>query len=129
MIVRYLQLRANRVTIAREGQDCPHIRPSSPLRFGGLFAYRGWLRYGTPEISAARPDHPEESGRAVQGYLSGGALMSVLPAISASREVITAQIVTLKAQHDRLPAHWVDRRQAIMDQIDKLVDDWLAANA
>lgn len=64
----------------------------------------------------------------VQGtYLSGGTPMS-LPTITPSREVITAQIIKLKTEHDRMPAHWVDRRLKIMDTIDDLVDDWLAAN-
>jgi hypothetical protein len=53
--------------------------------------------------------------------------MSVLPRINPSREVITAEIATLKAKHDRMPAHWVDRRLAIMDEIDDLVDAWIAA--
>lgn len=52
-----------------------------------------------------------------------------IPKVPRSREVITVEIARLKSKHDRLPAHFVDRRDEIMAEIDGLVDDWLAASA
>lgn len=40
---------------------------------------------------------------------------------------IEAAIVQLKAKHDRLPKHFADDRDAIMAEVEGLVDMWLAA--
>lgn len=76
---------------------------------------------GTTPLSSRMVGAPDWTGQ--------GDNMSLLPTIGKSREVITAEIAEKKAKHDRLPAHWVDRRLAIMDEIDDLVDDWIAAGA
>jgi len=43
------------------------------------------------------------------------------------RPSIEAEIVREKAKHDRLPAHFTAQRDAIMFEIECLVDDWLEA--
>lgn len=45
------------------------------------------------------------------------------------RAGIAEVIAHLKARHDRMPAHWVDRRLEVMGEIDELVTDWIAAEA
>jgi hypothetical protein len=45
----------------------------------------------------------------------------------ATREQIATAIAALKTKHDRLPAHFEAKRAEIMDEIDALVDEWLAA--
>ena len=47
----------------------------------------------------------------------------------STRTDIAASIAALKAKHDRLPIHYLDDRREIMDEIDALVDRWLAARA
>lgn len=47
----------------------------------------------------------------------------------STRVEIAESIRVLKAKHDRLPIHWLDDRREIMDEIDALVDAWLAARA
>ena len=46
----------------------------------------------------------------------------------ASRAEIEAAIAEQKAKYDRLPAHYERQRTEIMDTIDELVDQWLAAD-
>ena len=46
----------------------------------------------------------------------------------ATREQITEAIAALKAKHDRLPVHYERQRGEIMDEIEGLVDMWLAAS-
>ena len=43
----------------------------------------------------------------------------------AARPAIEAKIEQLRAKQDRMPNHWVDRRQEVADEIDGLVDAWL----
>lgn len=45
----------------------------------------------------------------------------------ATRETIESAIAALRAKRDRMPAHWVERRQEVADEIDGLVDRWLLA--
>ena len=44
-----------------------------------------------------------------------------------TREHIATQIAELRNKQRRMPAHWVERREQISDQIDALITDWLAA--
>lgn len=48
---------------------------------------------------------------------------------ASSRPEIEAAITGLRERQDRMPAHWHDRRKAIGDEIDELVDWWLEAPA
>lgn len=47
----------------------------------------------------------------------------------SSRADIEQAIATLKAKHDRMPAHWEARRAEVMTEVEGLVDQWLAAPA
>lgn len=47
----------------------------------------------------------------------------------ATREQITIAIEAMKSKHDRLPKHFVAKRQEVMDEIENLVDDWIAAES
>jgi hypothetical protein len=38
---------------------------------------------------------------------------------------IEAAITVLRERQDRMPAHWLDRRADVGDEIDVLVDRWL----
>lgn len=42
-----------------------------------------------------------------------------------TRADIEARIRRKREAQDRMPAHWVDRRAEIGDEIDDLVDRWL----
>ena len=55
--------------------------------------------------------------------------MTTIVRVSAgsSRAEIAEAISALKAKHDRMPRHWVDRRQVVMDEIDGLVESWIEA--
>lgn len=44
-----------------------------------------------------------------------------------TRADIEAQIAAAKARHDRMPEHWEARRLKVMRDIERLVDQWLAA--
>lgn len=46
----------------------------------------------------------------------------------ATREQIAEAIAVLKVKHDRLPVHYEDARGEIMDEIEALVDDWIAVS-
>lgn len=48
---------------------------------------------------------------------------------ASTRTDIAAAIAALKAKHDRLPVHYREDRHEIMDEIDALIDRWLAARA
>lgn len=48
---------------------------------------------------------------------------------TSTRPQIEAAITALRAKQDRMPRHWHDRRQAIGDEIDQLVDQWLTTPA
>jgi hypothetical protein len=43
-----------------------------------------------------------------------------------TRAELAEAIGHLRASRDRLPIHWVDRRDDITDEIDALVAEWLA---
>lgn len=45
----------------------------------------------------------------------------------ATRHEIEQAIVALRAKVQRMPAHWVDRRAEVSDEIDELVTDWINA--
>lgn len=45
----------------------------------------------------------------------------------SDRASIVLAIVELRARQDRMPMHWTDRRVELGDEIDDLVDQWLAA--
>lgn len=47
----------------------------------------------------------------------------------ATRAEIAEVIAKRKAKHDRLPKHYEAARAEIMDEIDDLVTDWLAARS
>lgn len=52
--------------------------------------------------------------------------MTILRVTDAStRGEIEAAITELRARQDRMPAHWLDRRAEVGDEIDSLVDLWL----
>lgn len=56
--------------------------------------------------------------------------MTILRVTDAStRGEIEAAIVELRAKVERMPAHWADRRQAVADEIDDLVDQWIQASS
>ena len=40
-----------------------------------------------------------------------------------TRVELADRIAKLKAKHDRLPAHWTEKRGKIMDQIHALIDE------
>lgn len=42
-----------------------------------------------------------------------------------TRADIEAAIVAKRQKQDRMPAHWVERRAQVGDEIDALVEDWL----
>lgn len=44
----------------------------------------------------------------------------------SDRAAIVRAIAALRAKQDRMPAHWTDRRVELGDEIDDLVDQWLA---
>ena len=48
---------------------------------------------------------------------------------TSSRADIELAIASLRAKQNRLPAHWVDRRAEVGDEIDELVGQWLAASS
>lgn len=45
----------------------------------------------------------------------------------ADRATIEQAIKALRLKAKRMPAHWVDRQQQVADEIDALVDRWIAA--
>lgn len=57
--------------------------------------------------------------------------MTVAPIVrvtdDADRATIEQAIVALRFKQGRMPAHWVDRRQQVADEIDDLVTRWLEA--
>lgn len=46
-----------------------------------------------------------------------------------TRADIEAKIIRARAKQDRMPRHWVERRAQVGDEIDELVQRWLAADA
>ena len=46
---------------------------------------------------------------------------------TVTREHIATQIAELRNKQRRMPAHWVERREQVGDEIDALVADWLVA--
>lgn len=48
---------------------------------------------------------------------------------TSDRATIAAAVAVLKRKYDRMPAHWEARRLEVMREIDRLVDQWLAASA
>lgn len=48
---------------------------------------------------------------------------------TSTRGEIEQAITALKAKYDRLPAHYTRQRDPIMDEIETLVDQWIAAEA
>lgn len=53
--------------------------------------------------------------------------MTVTP--TRTRASIEADIAAKRAQQDRMPVHWHDRREKLGAEIDRLVDQWIAASA
>ena len=53
--------------------------------------------------------------------------MTVRITDDATRTEIAEAIGYLRARARRMPEHWVDRRQEIADEVDQLVQDYLAA--
>lgn len=51
----------------------------------------------------------------------------LLIADDATRDEIATAIAEVKRRHDRLPKHFEAKRAELMDEIDCLVSDWLAA--
>lgn len=47
----------------------------------------------------------------------------------SSQADIAVAIKILKGRYDRMPRHWVDRRQDVMDEIHQLIDQWHEAEA
>lgn len=47
----------------------------------------------------------------------------------ADRATIEQAIRALRFKQDRMPAHWTKRREEVGDEIDVLVDRWLAAGS
>jgi hypothetical protein len=47
----------------------------------------------------------------------------------ASRAQIEQAIRALRLKATRMPKHWVDRRQQVDDEVDQLVERWLAAGS
>lgn len=56
---------------------------------------------------------------------TAGRLRPVVTA-TTTRDELSETIAHLRADRHRLPAHWTDRRDAISDEIDALVAQWLA---
>lgn len=50
-----------------------------------------------------------------------------MPTTTDTRAAIEREIRSLRAKQDRMPAHWHERREQVGDEIDALVDRWLAA--
>lgn len=48
---------------------------------------------------------------------------------ASSRAEIEQAIVALRAKVQRMPSHWVDRREAVADEIDELVTMWIEAES
>lgn len=46
-----------------------------------------------------------------------------------TRANIEAAIAALRIKQQRMPAHWVDRRAEVADEIDELVEQWLETPA
>ncbi|MDF1603384.1 hypothetical protein [Nocardioides sp. YIM 152315] len=44
------------------------------------------------------------------------------------RAGLELRIMQLRAKQERMPAHWVERRAQVGDEIDALVDRWLLAD-
>lgn len=57
--------------------------------------------------------------------------MRVAPIIritdDADRATLEQAIIALRLKATRMPAHWVERRQQVADEVDRLVDRWIAA--
>lgn len=45
----------------------------------------------------------------------------------ANRATIEEAIKALRLKAKRMPKHWVDRQQQVADEVDALVDRWIAA--
>ena len=43
------------------------------------------------------------------------------------RAELEQAIIALRLKQDRMPAHWHERRQQVADEVDMLVDRWIAA--
>lgn len=43
-----------------------------------------------------------------------------------TRADIEASITALRVKPERMPTHWVERREQLAADIDRLVDDWLS---
>lgn len=48
---------------------------------------------------------------------------------TSSRADILVAITELRAKRDRMPRAWVDKREAISDEVGELVAQWLEADA
>lgn len=59
--------------------------------------------------------------------------MTALPIVrvtdDADRATLEQAIIALRLQARRMPTHWVERRQQVADEVDELVDRWIAAGS
>ena len=98
------------------------FRPAEAPPFAGPCAFPDTLGPG------AHPMPHRPYAQRAEGQATGGRVDTIGVTDTSTRAELKAAIKVLRAKQVRLPAHWVDRRQEIAEEVDVLVARVLAGS-